>query len=639
MLNLRKRGKTGLVGLVIIILFFLVFSIRVYAVPTLDFNFQDPADLENINIFGIALNISYNITADEGVDESSVVLYYKTNSTASNNFNYVNGTESAGYYERSGTNESSTWTLSLGDISVYPAIYNFDESFMEQTPHETYSFTNGIQSYIKIRFFNMSTHAQYNIFEIMANKEVNNSASLRLFYCNESYTTGNPAANDNCNLFYTISAPTTSWPVQNYNHTHSIYSSHHAMPFVINTTTSMMGSVVVTETGYFLIRGGTSWNVSYITNVSREDTIQVSDDTGETWANFAGTVDSHLHFYNGTETLYYYVCASDVYNNQNCSEERQDVIELGDLPPTAPQIYSPPSGNYSRNITLKWTESLSPLSYNVTYTNLSVFELDENINAIINLTVEFSTTSLELEFDTSELDGSYGLLMLACDDYFQCASGRSESLTFDNTEPIVSLESPVNGSTSGTNTINFNYNASDANSVVNCSLIIENSGGDTSVNLTGTAMSKDTEGQNLTVYLHNGDYNWTVNCTDDANNEGTSETRELSVSFSSGDEGDGGNGGGSGGGGGTSLSSTGGEGIIEIVNLATGGEAGEIKTLSFSKNVGVTDIIVTLQNSVNQISVTVEKLSVKPAEISIPTGQVYYYLKIDKNLKDESSSP
>jgi PGF-pre-PGF domain-containing protein len=98
-----------------------------------------------------------------------------------------------------------------------------------------------------------------------------------------------------------------------------------------------------------------------------------------------------------------------------------------------------------------------------------------------------------------------------------------------------------------------------------------------------------------------------------------------------------GNGGTGGGGGSSSTSITSGTSadITESISLATGGEAGETKKLTFSKDIGVTEVQLTLQNTVSKISVTVDKLSSKPAETTMPAGSVHSYLRIEKDLEDE----
>ncbi|MCK4521969.1 MAG: right-handed parallel beta-helix repeat-containing protein, partial [Nanoarchaeota archaeon] len=97
----------------------------------------------------------------------------------------------------------------------------------------------------------------------------------------------------------------------------------------------------------------------------------------------------------------------------------------------------------------------------------------------------------------------------------------------DIVPPSVYLESPANNTVNTTtNTIDFFYNVTDAtSSIANCSLIINSN-----INATVSSPAKD-QTNNITIDLANGNYNWSVNCTDSSNNEGESETWNLSVNF------------------------------------------------------------------------------------------------------------
>ncbi|MEM4245014.1 MAG: LamG domain-containing protein, partial [Candidatus Nanoarchaeia archaeon] len=102
------------------------------------------------------------------------------------------------------------------------------------------------------------------------------------------------------------------------------------------------------------------------------------------------------------------------------------------------------------------------------------------------------------------------------------------TFTLDETSPTINLLLPEDSTTNVTsNVIDFTYNVTDA-SDVNCSLVIQN-GDDISINVTTDFLLDKDVNQNLTTYLDNAEYNWTINCTDAANNEGTAEWRNLSV--------------------------------------------------------------------------------------------------------------
>jgi len=78
--------------------------------------------------------------------------------------------------------------------------------------------------------------------------------------------------------------------------------------------------VKVTDISYFIFRGRTGttgWNVTYISNVTDGNAMQISTNGGTAWTNVLGTIDAHLHQYDGTDSLYYYACASDNSGNEN----------------------------------------------------------------------------------------------------------------------------------------------------------------------------------------------------------------------------------------------------------------------------------------------------------------------------------
>ncbi|RKY29368.1 MAG: hypothetical protein DRP74_08915, partial [Candidatus Omnitrophota bacterium] len=93
----------------------------------------------------------------------------------------------------------------------------------------------------------------------------------------------------------------------------------------------------------------------------------------------------------------------------------------------------------------------------------------------------------------------------------------------DTTPPTITLISPANDTGDNDGNVTFMYNVTDASNIASCSLIINGQ-----VNKTETSITKDTT-QNITTYLPNGNYNWSINCTDSSGNEGASEIRKLAI--------------------------------------------------------------------------------------------------------------
>ena len=92
----------------------------------------------------------------------------------------------------------------------------------------------------------------------------------------------------------------------------------------------------------------------------------------------------------------------------------------------------------------------------------------------------------------------------------------------DTTSPTVNLIKPANNTLwTSSNTLDFNYSASDDVGITNCSLYINNtlnSSFTTNTNFTNTAVG-------------NGNYNWFVNCSDAVPNWGYSGTYNLTINY------------------------------------------------------------------------------------------------------------
>jgi len=392
--------------------------------PSITFVSQYPADISSTNMFTSDLNVSYNMTDTSGINESSVKFYYKINSSTNDILQFINGTSVLGWQIKEGTNVSSLWNFSLDHMNIYPATYNIDESVMEteQKHHYTLDAKNKI---IKTRFLNVSKISEYNYFIIDAQNQTGTTEFMRIYYCNETYTAGNPKTSENCVEIFDL------MPASPYNFSEG-GSKYWIVPMAINTTSGMIGDVYVTNTSYILLRDSASpggWNISYITNISRTDTVQVSGNNGIAYTNFSGTIDGHIHQFDGN-SLWYYACANDTYENNGCSAVRQDLLELGNLPPNSPDVYSPTEGTYSGNITINYTESLSPNGYPITHYNIS----------LVNLTLDFvqeiqGNNSVNLSYvwdSTSATDGEYFIRVESCDNQSQCSYGYSENFSIDS---------------------------------------------------------------------------------------------------------------------------------------------------------------------------------------------------------------
>lgn len=401
--------------------------------PSVIFNYQIPNDITATNIFAIGANVSYNIsgsTPSDIINLSTIQIFYKSNSTTRDIITFVNGSADSSGFDNYTSNSSISFLFNLGDNEIYPGTFNLDDDVTDDTPHNINTLTSN-NEYVSIEFLNITNTTIFNFLEIMSN-----STSIQNFYyCNNSYNfASDPTTNINCNFFNTIPAN------QPYNHTHSIYSSHQIVPLVINNTSGQVAGVSVTSISYFLLRGnnGVPNIINYysVPITTRTNAIRTTIDNGATWTSQAYTVDSHFHQFSGNSSVYYYVCANDTLNKQNCSSTRTDLFQIGGLPPTTPLVYSPSSPQYTikDSIFIAYTQSFSPNSYPIFY-NISLLNTDNSFNRTIitnnsnNLTYLWSNT----------LFGNFIVRVTACDTLNQCSSGFSQNFSIIQARPTLTL--------------------------------------------------------------------------------------------------------------------------------------------------------------------------------------------------------
>jgi len=110
--------------------------------------------------------------------------------------------------------------------------------------------------------------------------------------------------------------------------------------------------------------------------------------------------------------------------------------------------------------------------------------------------------------------------------YSQGGSTSFGLTIIDTQGPIINLINPINNSGFENLNITFLFNVSDANTVDNCSLIINDK-----VNITETSITKNT---GIEITLNNtavGSYNWSINCTDNLSFVSSSPNRTVTVLF------------------------------------------------------------------------------------------------------------
>lgn len=329
---------------------------------------QTPSNLSTTT-FGL-LTINYNITNNV----SGVYLNY----TITNSTSYVNNTPLSTYNQRNSTNTSSEiWRTLLNDNNYFPAVYNYDESIQEATQKTGFFNLSTNNDYAVVSFINIRNDTPYNIFEVMMNTSTSGLAEI--YYCNNSYTTGDVSVNNNCILMGNFNGA-------GFNHTHNPalnYSSHNLFSFPM--LNGNIGGVKVSNESFFVIKRTAGEVYVYYNNLTspRSDAFRTSNDSGSTFTSYTNNfIDSHVHQYTGFNYFQYQSCGNGT-SGIFCSGFQSDLIDLSSLNPTSPQIHSPTNQDYYYNnsVLLNFTRSL-PFSNSTKINNytLSLLNPDLTLN-------------------------------------------------------------------------------------------------------------------------------------------------------------------------------------------------------------------------------------------------------------------
>lgn len=159
-----------------------------------------------------------------------------------------------------------------------------------------------------------------------------------------------------------------------------------------------------------------------------------------------------------------------------------------------------------------------------------------NCSLIVNGVITATDSNIHYPLENFSLynlsSGKYNWSVLCVDDSPNKNSGTSEifvlNVSVETEPPLIHLVSPENGYTDKDGLLYFIFNATDLNNVSglsSCKLII-----DDAVDQIRTDFSEGSA-QTFNTTLGNGDYTWSVNCTDDYWNEGSSNPRSVTVSI------------------------------------------------------------------------------------------------------------
>lgn len=271
----------------------------------------------------------------------------------------------------------------------------------------------------------------------------------------------------------------------------------------------------------------TSSNQSFLANAT--DLLQLSNITFSIW-NSSGLVNRtaftassndlisqiNLTLENGTYTWNFQT--SDAEGNVNTSSNR--TIAIGNILVTLSSLaddkYTPSSVN---NFTCV-VASANNLS------NITFYLWDSTPSVNYTEIVSFNETNTTLTFSANTTaDGAYEWNCLATNNDSDSSFASSNyTFTYDGTNPSISLSDPDDEAEVDEDTsVDFDYTPTDTN-FGNCSLIIDGDVDqtDTSINfgITNTFSKTFSSADTIT---------WKINCTDLANRQGVSSSRDLTI--------------------------------------------------------------------------------------------------------------
>ncbi len=438
--------------------------------PTLTFTSMTPPNLTSTNIVQVGVSIQYNATgSSKNLTNNSMFLYYKTNTSTIGDYSqYINGSViSVGWQNKTPTgnylNNTAAYpsiNYTLDDNEVYPATYNIDPEVMETTTHVNTTLAQK-SDLLKVQFLNVSTYSN-GIFEIMTTNTSPTSTPLNVYYCNNTYSTGDPSTTLGCTLFSTISSKL-------YNHTHTGgYSSHNAVPFIINQTTNSINGVAVTSTSYFIIQNSNTgannrWQYSSIAQQARSGSTQTSNNTGTSYSN-SDEVDAHLHQFNTSgaySTLWYYSAVGDVTLNITNSSVQAYNFTITTLAPNSPILDYPVDGVWKQtgeSIYSNWSESIPGYNASIVNYTLQVFN---SSNELVYTLAVLNSSTLSYNWTVNNLTkGSWYVGVKSTQNDSQ-SSSYSKHLVNVNNIPVAELAN-VSGPIYRNSTVNYTMRSYDA---------------------------------------------------------------------------------------------------------------------------------------------------------------------------------
>lgn len=411
---------------------------------------QSPAIITSTTLFSQNVNIAYNVTNLTSVNSTN--LFYKINHN-NNCYEYLNGTctflNNTFYNTTQTTNTTQIYNWSLDENVLYHSVKYLNNNYYNQT-HNTVTLNNANNLY-KSKVINFSLQDSLNYYEVMAKS----TGITGVYYCNSSYTTGNPATSSLCAQIYS--------GIINFNHSHNAFSNHSLITFSQNST-GFIGNIKATATSYFIFKGSvgntvTIYTIPNSTNTSNYFSTSINNGVTYTDNSLIETLDSHIHQFSQNDTFIYKGCLTKGAIFECTSETSQNII-LTSFSPVGVQILIPNASTYQQYINISYIISEHPNNpvINNSYINISLYNSSGYIKHL--KTNDLNTSYYWNTYDYNLTVGmNYYLQFNITDTYNQTTSTVSDNFNVSHNAYInVSAFNQANASVS-----NFTIEATDLN--------------------------------------------------------------------------------------------------------------------------------------------------------------------------------
>jgi len=314
---------------------------------------------------------------------------------------------------------------------MFPQIFPISKKYLTLENKTDQYISLHKNNWIKIKFY-PSVFYNYSTenYTIYLSLDIDPSFSpdvkpLEIYFCNESYTTGDPLNSDYCSYVEEIDSTDTRLIIMNQ-------SSYIQNVFFI--ANGYVDGIKVTDEAYIVLRTNVPEakafrlyyaddEINQYINFSNFNHAWLSTDSGSSWNQISYTPDFYIVSTQAErDKVMYYVYACDNYNNCVNSSVQYDSLDPVNHPPTEPLILKPTAD-----------ENVTGL-YNITWTTLGDPDFDPynvsvylcNPDGSINTTLADNNVTQDktyYEFNASEFPtGKYRINVTLCDIHNLCSS-------------------------------------------------------------------------------------------------------------------------------------------------------------------------------------------------------------------------